>query len=125
MLCCRGVSRIAAASSPGWLRPAGPLGRPALFRGTTWLPCKQEKRGGHRLVAAAQQVDDQAAAQSAAAPPPPPDKAAGRPAPHMECIGTGMEASCTMVTEGPEHVAVASPEEEAQAALEAEQHAGE
>jgi hypothetical protein len=120
MLCCKCTTPIVAASSPGWLKPVAHLGRPSLLRPLARLPHKQQKHSGHRLVAAAQQVNDKRAPPSAAAPLPP-EKATSA-APHMECIGTGMEASCTIMTEGPEHVAVASPEEEAQAMLEAEQH---
>lgn len=76
---------------------------------------RRRARGFLNTAAKAQQVGDK--------PEPPAAAPARRQAePHLECIGTAMEVECRIVSEGPDHVPVASPEEEVQAMTEAQQN---
>ncbi|KAL4858588.1 WAT1-related protein [Chlorella vulgaris] len=79
---------------------------------------RRRARGFLNTAAKAQQVGDK---------PEPPATASQEPArrqaePRLECIGTAMEVECRIVSEGPEHVPVASPKEEVQAMTEAQQN---
>lgn len=81
---------------------------------------RRRARGFLNTAAKAQQVGDKPETPAAA-------PARRQAEPHLECIGTAMEVECRIVSEGPDHVPVASPEEEMQAMTEAQQntlHAG-
>ncbi|EFN57925.1 hypothetical protein CHLNCDRAFT_142001 [Chlorella variabilis] len=92
-----------------------------LPRPSPFAPRARPRASRHRLSCRAvdsqqqQQQVDRASPAAATAEPAAEQPAA---APHLECFDTGLGVECRIVTDGPEHVPVASPDEEAQAMLE-------